>query len=301
VLFAAARSDFANAVLEELARLDRSGTIQLIGVVATDRRQKLATTIRSHLRRLITNSWRAPTLATVAHRLGIPVFAPPACNINDDAVITFVQEKQADLLLVFGCDQILRQKLIAACPLVVNYHNSLLPKYRGVGGAIWPFLRGEAESGYTFHTIDDEHIDLGRLVMQSAVPMPPLAEAHTYSDRLNEAAAQALPELIATIAARDEFDPLAPTGEYFSGRLFERTVIADASLTVDEAFKRAHVMGHLLLRRGPVVLRLQRPNKHRSRWSDLPVSFADGNVWFSRINYLPAILAAPVVSLLFRR
>jgi methionyl-tRNA formyltransferase len=301
VLFAAARSDFANAVLEELARLDRTGAIRFAGVVATDRRQKLTTWIRSNLRRLVTNRWRAPTVSTVARRLGIQVLFPHEYNINDEDVLTFIREKQADLLLVFGCDQILRQKLIAACPLVVNYHNSLLPKYRGVGGAIWPYLKGEAESGYTFHTIDDEHIDVGRLVLQASVPMPPLVEAHTYSDRLNEAAAQALPDLIATIAARDEFDPLARTDDYFSGRLFQQTIVADASLTVDEACKRALVMGHLLLRRGPIVLRLQKPNRHRSCWSDLPVSFADGAVWFSRINYLPAILAAPVVSLVFRR
>lgn len=301
VLFTAARSDFANAVLEELARLDRTGAIRLAGVVATDRPQKLTTKVRSNLRRLVTNSWHAPTVSTVAQRLGVQVVVPHEHNINDAAVIAFIQEKQADLLLVFGCDQILRQKLIAACPLVVNYHNSLLPKYRGVGGAIWPYLKGEAESGYTYHTIDDEHIDVGRLVMQAAVPMPPLAEAHTYSERLNEAAAQALPKLIATVAARDEFDPLAQTEEYFSGRLFQQTIVADASLTVDEACKRALVMGHLLLRRGPIVLRLQQPKRHRSRWSDLPVSFADGTVWFSRINYLPAILAAPVVSFLFRR
>src|SRR5262249_53658699 len=152
---------------------------------------------------------------TLARELGIRVLTPSSLDVNDDQVVGFLKDTQTDVALIFGCDQILRQKLIATTPLVVNYHNSLLPKYRGVGATVWPFLHGEVESGFSYHTIDDEKIDVGRLVLQSKVPMPPLAEAHSYSDRLNEAAARALPALITTLTTRGDFARLPPTEEYF--------------------------------------------------------------------------------------
>ena len=46
-----------------------------------------------------------------------------------------------------------------------NIHFSALPKYRGIGMAMWPILNGDEKSGVTLHRIDDG-IDTGDIIAQ---------------------------------------------------------------------------------------------------------------------------------------
>ncbi len=52
-----------------------------------------------------------------------------------------------------------------ACNRLFNIHFSKLPAYRGVSTSVWPILRGESESGVTFHRID-AGIDTGPVLHQ---------------------------------------------------------------------------------------------------------------------------------------
>lgn len=63
-------------------------------------------------------------------------------------------------------DRILRPREFASSQLF-NVHFSKLPAYRGVSTSVWPILRGEKESGVTFHRID-AGIDTGPIIHQRA-------------------------------------------------------------------------------------------------------------------------------------
>lgn len=68
-------------------------------------------------------------------------------------------------------DRILRPAAFSTCHLY-NVHFSRLPSYRGVATAVWPILRGERESGVTFHRID-EGVDTGPVILRRTFPIGP--------------------------------------------------------------------------------------------------------------------------------
>ena len=53
---------------------------------------------------------------------------------------------------------------------IINYHNSLLPRYRGMHAEAWAIYEGEKETGITWHKIDDG-IDTGPILAQQSVPI----------------------------------------------------------------------------------------------------------------------------------
>jgi methionyl-tRNA formyltransferase len=54
----------------------------------------------------------------------------------------------------------------------INYHPSLLPKYRGGSAINWAIINGETETGVTIHFID-EGVDTGPILLQEKVDIAP--------------------------------------------------------------------------------------------------------------------------------
>jgi methionyl-tRNA formyltransferase len=54
----------------------------------------------------------------------------------------------------------------------INYHPSLLPKYRGGSAINWAIINGESETGVTIHFID-EGLDTGPILLQEKVDITP--------------------------------------------------------------------------------------------------------------------------------
>lgn len=51
---------------------------------------------------------------------------------------------------------------------IINYHNALLPKHRGVNAHIWAIYDGNEYSGITWHLVD-EGIDTGKIIIQDKI------------------------------------------------------------------------------------------------------------------------------------
>ena len=56
--------------------------------------------------------------------------------------------------------------------LAVNFHGSLLPKYRGRTPHVWAIINNERETGVTAHVIDD-NCDTGDIISQKIIPIDP--------------------------------------------------------------------------------------------------------------------------------
>lgn len=54
--------------------------------------------------------------------------------------------------------------------LVINYHNSLLPKHRGMNAEAWTIFEGDTTAGITWHLVD-KGIDTGRILYQKTIPL----------------------------------------------------------------------------------------------------------------------------------
>src|SRR3990172_4050960 len=54
--------------------------------------------------------------------------------------------------------------------IAINFHGSLLPKYRGRTPHVWAIINNESETGVTAHVIDEE-CDSGAILAQKKIPI----------------------------------------------------------------------------------------------------------------------------------
>ena len=80
-----------------------------------------------------------------------------------------ISKLSPDIIFSIGFKQIIKDSLlsIANCDLI-NFHGSLLPKYRGRAPLNWAIINGEKETGLTAHYID-KCIDTGDIVCQEKI------------------------------------------------------------------------------------------------------------------------------------
>ncbi len=116
------------------------------------------------------------TCGSLARRWRVPVLAAGATGVNDPAFVERIRALAPDATLNLMAPQIFRAPLLAVCGTPINYHNGLLPRYRGVGATGWSIYEGAPQSGYTFHRMSQE-VDGGPMLLWGAVPVGPKATA----------------------------------------------------------------------------------------------------------------------------
>lgn len=97
---------------------------------------------------------------------------------------------------------------------IINYHNSLLPRYRGMHAEAWAISEGEKETGITWHKVDDG-IDSGPILVQQRVPIDDTTTSLSLLKQQSRAAVDAfgnmLPQLLNGTLASLEQDQHAKT------------------------------------------------------------------------------------------
>jgi len=129
---------------------------------------------------------------------GLPVHQPE--KLTPEGRAAYVAAPP-DLALVMAYGHILRDDFIAAAPLgTINFHASLLPKYRGASPIQTAVAAGERETGVSFMRIV-RALDAGPVADREAVPIGPLDTALEVEHKLAAACvpllARALPRLLA--------------------------------------------------------------------------------------------------------
>ncbi len=79
---------------------------------------------------------------------------------------------EPDLALSIFCHQIFPPAFIDRCGRILNLHNSLLPRYRGMTPINWALKNGERSHGVTLHEITPD-VDAGPIVDQLHYPIDP--------------------------------------------------------------------------------------------------------------------------------
>ena len=106
-----------------------------------------------------------------ADEKNIPVRQP--AKLRDPEAIEWVDNLQPDLLvLAFVTDFVPKKMIDISTRGGINYHPSLLPKYRGGSAMNWAIISGEMETGVTIHQID-EGVDTGPIILQEKVAIEP--------------------------------------------------------------------------------------------------------------------------------
>ena len=107
----------------------------------------------------------------LSEELNIPLLQPP--KLKAPEAVAWTLDLRPDLLvLAFVTDFVPREMIDAATHGGINYHPSLLPKYRGGSAINWAVINGETETGVTIHFID-EGVDTGPILLQEKVDIEP--------------------------------------------------------------------------------------------------------------------------------
>jgi methionyl-tRNA formyltransferase len=110
-------------------------------------------------------------LRVAAQKRGIKFFQLP--NLTGDAAKELLKELNADIGIMAYVLQFAPQDFVSIPKHgSIQYHPSLLPKYRGPSSINWPIVCGEEETGITiFRPIDG--LDEGPIVLQRSIPIQP--------------------------------------------------------------------------------------------------------------------------------
>ncbi len=110
-------------------------------------------------------------LSRLAGRLRFGTLFPPEGDINHPQFIARLRnEVRPTIALSFYCPQKFSPDLFEVFSHAVNYHNGLLPKYRGLKATAWSMYHGEKDTGFTFHHMTED-FDEGAILLQDTVPL----------------------------------------------------------------------------------------------------------------------------------
>jgi methionyl-tRNA formyltransferase len=126
---------------------------------------------------------RLDPLARASREQGIPLFQLP--TLRDRAAADAMRGLDADLAVMAYVLQFAPQAFVTLPRYgTIQYHPSLLPKYRGPSSINWPLIKGEQRTGLTIFRPTDG-LDEGPIILQKSVDiLPDDTVASLYFDRL---------------------------------------------------------------------------------------------------------------------
>ncbi|KAI8588971.1 formyl transferase [Geranomyces variabilis] len=104
------------------------------------------------------------------------------------------------LAVVVSFGYFLPRRVIASFPHgALNVHPSLLPKYRGAAPLQHTILNDDREGGVSIIELDDKRFDVGRILKQTRIDIPPKTRFSTLHDQLGAIGAADLLTVIADL------------------------------------------------------------------------------------------------------
>ncbi len=139
-------------------------------------------------------SGQPTAVRTAALETGVPVILQPDRVRRDTTQRLAALRPEVGVVAASG--HILPNHLLDLFPRrVINVHASLLPRHRGASAVASAILAGDAESGATIMEVVRE-VDAGPILAQVAVPIGPLDTTATMTDRIADAGARLLADVL---------------------------------------------------------------------------------------------------------
>jgi methionyl-tRNA formyltransferase len=139
-------------------------------------------------------------LRLAAEQRGVQVFQ--LHSLKDEQAARILQGLNVDLGVMAYVLQFAPQSFVNIPRHgTIQYHPSLLPRYRGPSSVNWPIIKGDAETGLTIFRPSDG-LDEGPIILQKAVPIGPDDTLGTvYFERLFPLGVEALLEAADLVVA----------------------------------------------------------------------------------------------------
>ncbi len=152
-----------------------------------------------------------------AIKLSLPVLQPDKL---DETTIETIKKLNAELGVVVAYGKFIPTKIIESFPKgIINYHPSLLPKYRGAAPIQRAILNGEKVTGGSVIYLTSE-MDAGDILWQEKLEIMPDEDCGSLSERLSFLGAKGLVETIKAIEeGRVETTPQDPNKVTFAPKI----------------------------------------------------------------------------------
>jgi methionyl-tRNA formyltransferase len=126
---------------------------------------------------------KADPLRTAAQEKGLKVYQLP--NLKGPEAIQAMKDANADIGIMAYVLQFAPQDFVNIPKKgTIQYHPSLLPKYRGPSSINWPIIHGDTRTGLTIFRPNDG-LDEGAVILQKETPIgPDDTLGSVYFDRL---------------------------------------------------------------------------------------------------------------------
>ncbi len=136
---------------------------------------------------------RPDSLRAAAQEKGLPVHQFK--SLRDPEAARAMQAAAADIGIMAFVLQFVPQEFVTIPKHgTIQYHPSLLPKYRGPSSINWPIIKGDTETGLTIFRPSDG-LDEGAVILQKKTPIgPDDTLGSIYFDRLFPTGVQAMLE-----------------------------------------------------------------------------------------------------------
>ncbi len=167
-------------------------------------------------------------IKTWARALGVPVLQPEK---PDAETVEWLRAQQVDLVIVMAYGHLLRKALLAAPRYgTVNFHASLLPRYRGASPIETAIAEGEPETGVSLMRIVPK-MDAGPVADTARVPITQQDNGDTLRHKLSEGCVTLLSRnLHALLTGTLEFTPQNEREVSYCRRLIKRDGALDFAL-----------------------------------------------------------------------
>jgi methionyl-tRNA formyltransferase len=169
-----------------------------------------------------------PPAKEVAERLGIPVLQPERLDAGT--------ELDADVIVVAAYGVLIPDVLLDRA-LWLNFHPSLLPRWRGAAPVERGIMAGDAETGVTIHQTVKE-LDAGPIAAQRAFPIGPEDDAGAVFAR----SAQLAVELLDEVLPDPTFTPQPEEGVTYAAKIGPEDRVLDWSRTPEENLNRIRAL-----------------------------------------------------------
>ena len=147
----------------------------------------------------------------------IPVFKIKG-SVHDEVLLKKITELKPDLILSLRYGEILKKPLLKIPNKgVINFHPSLLPKYKGLGPIFQALLHDEKEVGFSLHYMD-EGIDAGKIIKREKIKIEKNESVSRITIRAHIAGGYELLSVINNLKNGDEKteENVQDNGNYFS-------------------------------------------------------------------------------------
>lgn len=176
-------------------------------------------------------------LAEEAAALGIPTAFGRAGEEQ-------VAEAAWDLVLVATYHRILPAPVVYAAPMAINFHPSLLPRWRGPSPIYAALRNGDAESGMTAHLLG-ERLDDGPILIQSRLRVSSEDDQGTLRDRLSDLGATLAVDIVLRLLHGGPLPhpvPQSADGASWASRPDEKDLVIDLGATVGEIARQVRAL-----------------------------------------------------------